>query len=312
MTQKKFLQIAAIVVACVWIVCGVAAISIAVQRNSESNIPVTNPLATTTTAPTTNPQDIFGTSPNTQPTYNTPTASVPQSTASPSAPSVTAAPVSQSATPQTATTPQGKDAIVNAYITGVNNLKNTPNFKLNKNDTLDIEIDDITGGALVEGVANTLIPKPAPESYTFVGGVDSASGKTPNQVIAPLNTAAKVDINAVTNALSQRNADGGYTVQLTITAEQQTLTTPAPNLSTMVQVIDVASLIPSGFNLEAVTINYSPSVITAVFDSQNRIVSMQHTLVSSGGGSGKMSFPPISASMEMHGRYISDYTISYN
>ncbi len=310
MTQKKFFQIAVIVVAFVWVFCGTFAIAITVQRNSEKNIPVTNPPATTTTAPTTNPQDIFGVSPNTQPTYNIPTSQSPSVTGTSSAP--TEAPTTQPTTAQVSSVPQGKEAIVTAYINGVNNLKNTPNFLLNKNDTLNIEIDEITGGSLVESVAGSLIPKPAPESYTFLGGVDAASGKTPNQVIAPLNVAAKVDINAVTNAVSQQNADGGYTVQLTIKEEQQSLTTPAPNLSTMVQVIDITSLIPSGFTLTEVNINYSPSTITAVFDSQNRIVSMQHKLVSQGGGGGKLSLPPITASMTMHGDYTSDYTISYN
>ena len=311
MTQKKFFQIAAIAVGFVWVFCATFAIAITVQRKSDKSIPVTNPLATTTTTPMANQQNVFGTSPNTMPNYNTtaPTTSSPLPTES------TTQPTTQSSTQptvQTQSAPQGKEAIVAAYINGVNQLKNTPNFLLNKNDTLNIEIDEITGGSLVEGVASSLIPKPSPESYTFLGGVDATSGKTPNQVIAPLNVAAAVDINAVTNAVSQQNADGGYTVQLTIKEEQQTLTTPAPNLSTLVQVIDITSLIPSGFTLTEVTVNYSPSTITAVFDSQNRIVSMQHKLVSQGGGAGKVTIPPISASMTMHGDYTSDYTISYN
>lgn len=313
MTQKKFFQIAAIIVGFVWVFCGTFAIAITVQRKSDKAIPVTNPLATTTTTPAANAQSIFGTSPNTLPNYNTtvPTASSPLPTAGTTQPATQ--PTTQPTTQSTASSvPQGKDAIVAAYINGVNTLKSTSNFLLNKNDTLNIEIDEITGGSLVESVAGSLIPKPQPESYTFLGGVDATSGMTPNQVIAPLNVPANVDINAVTNAVSQQNADGGYTVQLTLQAEQQTLTSPAPNLSTMVEVIDITSLIPNGFSLTEVTVNYSPSTITAVFDSQNRIVSMQHKLVSQGGGAGKVAFPPISASMTMHGDYTSDYTISYN
>lgn len=309
MTQKKFLQIASIVVLSVWVFCATFAIAITIQRKSDTKVPVTNPPATTTTTPALNQQNTLPTNPITQPTYNIPTQPTQPVTdtfspapTQPTTQPTTAAPVS--------TAPQGKEAIVAAYINGVNALKNTPNFTLNKNDTLNIVIDRITGGSMVEGVANTLIPKPTPESYIFIGGVDSSTGKTPNQVIAPLNVPAKVDINAVTNAVSQQNSDGGYTVQLTLKEEQQNLTTPAPNLSTMVQVIDVASLIPSGFELTEVHINYSPSTITATFDSQGRLVSMHHMLVSQGGGGGKMAF--ISASMEMHGDYLSEYTISYN
>lgn len=308
MTQKKFFQIAVMVVGFVWVFCGTFAVALTVKKAPDRNIPVTAPLATTTTNPFQNPGTVFTSTPaptqNTLP-YSTPVASEP--TGVPVVSSTTPPSTTQPTTATVANFPQGKEAIVAAYINGVNNLKNTPNFILNKNDTLNIVIDDMTGG--IEGLANTLIPKPNPESYTFLGGVDSASGKSPNAVIAPLNVAARVDLNAVTSAASQQNADGGYTLQLILAEENQTLTTPAPNLSTMVQVIDVSSFLPGAITLTEVNINYAPSTITAVFDSQNRIVSMQHKLVSQGGGSGGMGF--IKASMTMHGDYTSDYAIVY-
>ena len=310
MTQKKFFRIAGITVAFVWVFCATFAIALTVQRRSDKNIPVTAPPATTTTTPYQNQQGIFTTYPTTtaNPLLSTtqPTVSVEASTTTaPTEPSTT-----QPTTAQTAQAPQSKEAIIAAYLNGVNTLKSTQNFILNKNDTLNITIDEITGGSVVEAFANTLIPSPAPESYTFLGGVDAATGKTPNAVIAPLNVAAQVDPTAVTTAVSQANADGGYTVQLIIQEEIQTLSSPAPNLSTMVQVIDASSLVPAGATVTEMTVNYSPSTITAVFDSQNRIVSMQHKLVSQGGGKGKMAL--ITATMSMHGDYTSDYTIIYN
>ncbi len=207
-------------------------------------------------------------------------------------------------------TPETKENIVSAYINGVNALKNTKNFTMNKNDTLNITIDEITGGSMVQSFLNTLIPSPSPESYTFVGGVDSATNATPNSTIAPLNKAAKVDVNAVTSAVAQQNPDGGYTIQLVIQPEVQTLSSPAPNLSTMVQVYDANTLLPAGFTIQEMTVNYAPTTITAVFDSLNRIVSMQHILVSQGGGSGNIL--GITATTTMHGDYTSAYTISYN
>lgn len=307
MTQKKFFQIAAISVGFVWVFCATFAIALTVQRRSDTNIPVTNPPATTTTTPAFN-QPVYTTAP-TQPTYTMPTAPS-QSVTDAFSPSVSQTETQTATQAQVSTAPQGKEAIVAAYVNGVNQLKNTPNFILDKNDTLNITIDEITGGSVVENFASTLIPSPKPESYTFIGGVDTNSGKTPNQVVAPLNVAANVDINAVTSAVSQQNSDGGYTVQLVIKEEQQSLDTPAPNLSTMVQVIDFSSFLPPGVKLKEVHITYQPSTITAVFDSQGRIVSMNHTLISQGGGSGGMGF--ITASMEMHGTYTSDYKITYN
>lgn len=313
MTEKKFLQIAGIAVAFVWVFCATFAIALTIQRKSEQRIPVTAPPATTTTTPS-QQQGIFATYPTTAAlTLNT-LPSTTQATTAPVEENTTAAPVETTTQPTTTqntlTVPQSKEEIVAAYVNGVNTLKNTPNFVMNKNDTLNITIDEITGGSMVQNFANTLIPTPTPESYTFVGGVDSATNATPNSTVAPLNVAAKVDVNAVTSAVAQQNADGGYTLQLVIQPEVQTYTSPAPNLSTMVQVIDANSLLPSGATIKDMTVNYEPSTITAVFDSQNRIVSMQHILVSQGGGSGSML--GITASMTMHGNYTSDYTINYN
>lgn len=309
MTQKKFFQIAGIIVACVWVFCATFAIAITLQRKQDNkNIPVTNPPATTTTLPVQSTQNVFAASPATTLSSQTPQLSIPDSTLS-TIPSQTTTVPSTTAPPQSST-PQGKDAIISAYLNGVNTLKNTPNFSMNKNDTLNVQIDEITGGSAVEAFANTMIAAPAPESYVFTGGVDSATGKTPNSVIAPLNLSAAVDPNAVTQALSQPNADGGYTVSLTIQPEVQTQDAQAPNLYTMVQVIDVQSLVPSGATIKELTINYAPSSIVAVFDSQNRIVSMQHHLVvTQGGGKGSMLMIPIT--MSMHGEYISDYSITY-
>ncbi len=314
MTQKKFFQLAVMVVGFVWIFCGTFAVALTVQRRSDKNVPVTAPPATTTTTPA-GQQGIFATFP-TMAVQNTTLPTVAQSEQQQSttaADSTTLAPMQTTTEPSTAprvSVPEGKEKIVTAYVNGINNLKNTPAFILNKNDTLNITIDEITGGSMVQSFANTLIPKPVPESYTFIGGIDEASGKSPNAVIAPLNVPAKVDVNAVTSAAAQANADGGYTVQLVIKDEIQTLNAPAPNLSTMVQVIDPSAFLPGNATVQEMTVNYAPSTITAVFDNQNRIVSMQHVLVSDGGGKGSML--GITATMKMHGNYTSDYTISYN
>lgn len=318
MTQKKFFQLAVMVVGFVWVFCGTFAVALTVQRRSNKNVPVTVPVATTSSPAS--QQGIFAT----YPTSGTPvtTSQMPainqsqQSTGASlpvSTESTTLAPLVTTTEPSTVprvAVPQDKNEIITAYINGINTLKSTPNFVLNKNDTLNISIDEITGGSMAQSFANTMIPKPVPENYSFVNGIDETSGKTPNEVIAPLNVQARVDPNAVTNAVAQANADGGYTVQLTIKEEIQTNTSPAPNLSTMVQIIDTSSFLPSGAKIQEMTVNYAPSTITASFDNLNRIVSMQHVLVSEGGGTGSML--GFTASMKMHGDYTSDYTISYN
>ena len=311
MTQKKFFQIAGIAVIAVWVFCITFAVAYKVQtRSSDKNHPVTSPTATTTTTPFVNTTGYYDVQPSTDPVFAaSPTTAGNQSLINPTS-SVTTAP-----TTQASNVPQDKGEIINAYVNGVNQLKNTQNFSMNKNDTLNVNITDvqISGGSAfksaVMAFANKMIAPPAPESYTFIGGVDAATGETPNSTIAPLNVAAQVDINAVTNATAAPTADGGYTVSLTIQPENQTMYAPAPNLSTMVEVIDVQSLLPANATLSDVNISYAPSTITAVFDSQNRIVSIEHKLESKGGGTGKMI---VEATMTMEGNYTSNYYITYN
>lgn len=316
MTQKKFFQLAGIVVIAVWVFCITFAVAYKVQTGKvDKNVPLTNPPATTTTTPNQNTSAPLSglLSPN-QPTTNSifgtsPTTSGNQGLTSPSLPT-SAQPVTQ-----TGNAPQEKAEIINAYINGVNQLKNTQNFSMSKNDTLNVNITDVqTNGvaALKNAVmtfANSMISPPEPESYTFIGGTDAITGETPNSTIAPLNTAAQVDINAVTSATSSPTADGGYTVTLTIQPETQTMYAPAPNLSTMVEVIDIQSLLPSGATLTDANISYGPTTVCATFDSQNRITSMEHRLESKGSGSGKMI---IEATLAMEGNYTSNYYITYN
>lgn len=309
MTQKKFFQIAAITVSFVWVFCITFAVAYTVRSKAINNPAIVDPSAIVTNAPITIPTTTL------PPSQLTTTAPVQF----PSVTSPVATPTNPVATTQPTTLqsncPRDKSEIVNAYINGVNLLKSTPNFSLQKNDTLNVTITDVqmSGGEALRGavmeVANDIIKPPVPESYNFINGVDAATGKTPTSTIAPLNLPAQVDVNAVTEAQAQPNADGGYTLMLVLQPETQTMHSPAPNLSTMVQVIDVNSLLPSGATLTDVNINYAPSTILAVFDNQNRIVSMEHKLTSQGYGSGKLI---ISVKMVMEGTYSSNYTVTYN
>lgn len=318
MTQKKFLQLSGIAVATVWIFCITFAIAYTIRSKSAHGVPVNQntPITTgvvelpSTTLPTT-----------TMPTTAVPQTVIPDAFTVPSTqslPSVTD--ISTTVTPTETTTeksivPREKTEIINAYVNGVNQLKQTQNFSMQKNDTLNVAITDVQmsgGNALRNTVmefANSIIAPPEPESYTFIGGYDAATAETPNSTIAPLNKAAQVNYDAVTDASSSPTADGGYTVSLTIQPETQTMYAPAPNLSTMVEVIDPSTFLPNGATMTELSINYQPSGIKATFDSQNRIVAMEHNLTSKGSGSGKMI---VSVKMTMEGTYTSNYTITYN
>lgn len=328
MTQKKFIQLAGIVVASVWVFCITFAIAYTIRNRPDSHIAVqgneqiTTGIITTTEPPTTKPttgttEDIFGPSPTrpissgvTLPTLSDITV-----------PSVAPTTPSESTTKETATekeegsVPKKRNDIIDAYVNGINALKNEQNFSMQKVDSLNVNITDVqmTGGAALKNTvmefANNLIAPPEPESYTFIGGTDAATGATPNSTIAPLNVAAQCNPDAVTEATATPSSDGGYKVTLTLKPESQTMYSPAPNLSTMVEVIEVSSLLPSGATMSELNIDYAPSVVSAVFDSQGRITSIEHKLTSKGSGTGKMV---INVKMTMEGTYTSNYTINYN
>lgn len=321
MTQKKFIQLAGITVACVWIFCITFAIAYTVKTRPDEQAPV-DKNAEISTGVVNMPSTTAPTSPSTTNPFTAPS----QSLESPTLPTgsqpsgAVIVPTNGSSQAQTTSTPESKvpkekKDIINAYVNGVNALKNTQNFSMDKIDVLNVNITDVqmTGGAALKNAvmefANNLIAPREPENYTFIGGTDAATGKTPNAAIAPLNVAAQVNPDAVTQATSAEAAGGGYTVSLTLRPEKQTMNSPAPNLSTMVEVIDVSTLLPSGATMTELNVDYAPTVINATFDSQNRITKIDHTLTSKGGGSGKMI---VNVTMTMEGTFTSNYTINYN
>lgn len=319
MTQKKFIQLASIAVAFVWMFCITFAVAYKISEKNKTKLPVnqqtviTTGVVYTTTATTT----VKTTATTSNPFAASPTLSLPQSTQPIPSEQLTAALSTEQSTTEApaSSVPTEKTEIINAYINGINALKNTQNFSMTKNDTLNVTITDVqmSGGSALKNTvmeyANSLVTPPPPESYTFVEGKDAATGETPNSTIAPLNVAAQVNPDAVTEATATKNADGGYTVNLTLQPETQTMYTPAPNLSTMVEVIDTSALLPDGATMTALDISYAPSSVSAVFDSQGRIVSIEHKLTSTGSGSGKMI---INVTMTMEGTYTSKYNITYN
>ncbi len=318
MTQKKFLQLAGIAVAVVWVFCITFTVAYTIRNKSGKDLPVNRqtPITTGAIIITTGPSTtLHPPSTTIADIFTAPPTSATSSAVSTTGGLTTNAPTTEQPTTEKSKVPKEKADIINAYINGVNQLKNTQDFSMQKNDTLNVRITDVqmTGGNTLKNAvmefANGLTSPPPPESYTFIGGYDAATGETPNSTIAPLNKAAQVNYDAVTDASATATADGGYTVSLTLQPETQTMHAAAPNLSTMVEVIDPSTLLPDGATMTELSINYQPTTVKATFDSQDRIISIEHKLISQGSGSGKMI---ISVKMAMEGTYTSNYTITYN
>ncbi len=328
MDKKKIITTVASVVAIVWIFCISFAVSIKVAHVKRDRSSITQPNIETTTAPSTTPT-------TTKPTTTGPrisgignhaavSASVgdpqwlieEQSSKAQAEASKKAEESSKKAQQEEEERrekiPKTKQEIIDAYTVGVNNLKAEQNFTMGKNDTLEIAIDDITGGALLQGAAENMMKnnEPVPESYKFVGGKDEATGMKPTELIAPLNIAAAVNPDAVTDATVKENSDGGFTVHIALIDELQTMDAPAPNHNTMVEVVREADLAMAGMTITKLDITYSGAYVEATFNKDQKIVSMYHYLpVSKCVGEGKLMGIP--GEVLIHGLYTSTYNVSY-
>lgn len=328
MNQKRLIEISLFAIIVVWLSCFSCVICVSMIRNNRAaqtpeqtttapSTTVQTTTAPTTTLPTTEKLIVGGNVVATTVVVDDPEW-LKEQEASIQA-SKLADEISNSLTTTAPTTaknsypvPKTKDEIIDAYINGVNKVKDTENFTLYKDDTLNLVFDELPGGSIIQGFADSLVAdnQKAPITYNFVGGTDSATGKTPLSAIAPLDSYASVNHGAVKTATATPNTDGGYTVKLVLQDEEQTHISAAPNNATTVEVIDVSPLLPAGATLSNLSINYKATTITATFNNKGRLVYMEHYLcVDRAEGTG--GYGPIAATMKMHGDFTSKYTFTY-
>ena len=315
MNSKKLLQMAAILIAGIWI--STIGTVIVVKNVKPRYTHTTQPPIIITTAPSfatqpTSAAPVNGNDFITSPTV--PSQQIPSSQAPSVAPTLPTQPSAfQSSASPTVTVPQGKSAIIAAYVNGINQLKGATNFSLVEDSALTIAIDHVTGGSVVQGLAEKFVTDnqaTEPINYNFVSGVDASTGLTPLGAIPPKNQYAALNEDFVTSATATANADGGYTVTLKLKTESQTQSAAASNHAGIVNVIDMSELMISGASVEAYEIVYSDTTITAVFNKENRIVSFKHYMnVPSSSGNGKYTIIPVE--MAMHGEYTGTFNVTY-
>lgn len=311
MEYKKIMQIAVLAVIAVWVFCISFAVSIKVSNKDKQN--TTAPYSNVETSQ--NYENVDSTTAYVNSvTLNSGGNSV-SSPLSTTSPSQQAGAEQSTSSQQTATTPKvptGKAEIIKAYVDAVNTLKQTSNFSLYKDDKLNITIDSISGGSVVQSFAESMLAnsQKQPINYSFQNGVDSSTGATPTSVIAPLNKPASIDESFVTNAAATPNGDGGYTIEMSFASESQTYPNETVYHKNVVEVVDVAGLIPSGATVNSMDMTYSGTTVKAVIDSNGRITYMRHYLnVSKCTGSGSMSV--FTMNITLHGDFVSEYTITY-
>ena len=319
MDYKKTGQIAVIAVIAVWVFCLSFAVSMRIARKNDTPTTPPPPVVHNSTAQQNQNTGTSATQQAPGVTHNSVTNNVTIPTV-PTAPGVAIPQPSLSPVPTTQgdthsdklKVPGSKSEIITAYVNGVNTLKQQKNFGMYKDDKLNIVIDSITGGSMVQSFAETMLSnsQKKPVNYTFQNGFDAATGATPASTIAPLGQLASIEESFVTNASASPTADGGYTLSLAFADESQSYPNETVHHKNVVEVVDVASLIPSGATVNYMDMTYSGTTIEATFDNTGKITYMRHYLnVSQCQGSGSMSI--FTMNITLHGDFVSAYTITY-
>ncbi|MBR2315438.1 MAG: hypothetical protein IKA56_02220 [Clostridia bacterium] len=211
--------------------------------------------------------------------------------------------------------PSSKEDVIKALTEAINATKATKNFTASRNHNMAIAVDDITGGALVKSIADSIIADKGNmtnATYTFVNGVDQGgSDETPDTLVFPPNKPASLDPAGVKSATATDNGDGTYTIQLEMNPEKQTNTSPAVYHDGIYETISVESFgLPSSVNVTSMYATYNASKISATVNPDGKLKSITYCMpVSEGGGEGKMM--GVTVSIKMHGQYDGTITFTY-
>lgn len=305
MEFKKLVRILSVTAIAVWLFCLSFLVSYQIA-DKKNNTPTTLPNIVTNT-PITNIDN------TTQPTQNPTQPSIDVNATLPTQPEQ---PTQQDPQPTQAQVglkvPSTTSEIVAAYVNGINTLKATPDFTCLRTTKLNVKIHKISGGSVVEKAANMVIEKNQipPTTYTFVGGVDAATGVTPMGILPPPNKQSIINESFVKSATATPTADGGYTLRIDLNDEAHIYPGQADNLVNIVEVVDTSALIPAQATTHYVEIYYSGVYVTANFDAQGRMTYTKNYMeVKQMRGSGSML--GFTMTVEGGGDFYGEYTITY-
>lgn len=311
MEFKKLVKILSVTAVAVWLFCLSFLVSYQVAEKRSNTTTTLPPIVTNTPVPGVDNN-------STQPSQNT---TLPSADVNATVPTQPTQPTQQNEQPTEASTqapssgikvPETKTEAIAAYVNGVNALKAATDFTCLRASKLNVSIDKISGGSVVEKAAQMVIDQNQipPTTYTFVGGVDSASGATPMSILPPPNKQCVISEDYVTSATCTPTADGGYTMTLLLKDEAHIHPGKADNLENIVEVVDTSALIPAQATVHYIEIYYSGVYVTANFDNQGRMTYTKNYMeVQQMRGSGSML--GFTMTVEGHGDFYGEYTITY-
>ena len=258
------------------------------------------------------------------PTTQAPTTAAPSgdtTTAAPSGDTTTAAPSGDTTTAapsgDSVKVPSTKGEIVTAYNKAVNDAKHyTGKVTLKKHDIINVGLADNAAASIINPVIQKLTAT-EPHEWAFENGVgvDDNTRKLVDKIIPGGGRDAALQEAGVTSATATANADGGYTMVLTLVAEDSNFdgtkntSDPTHHMSAM-DPLNLGSLdLGDAIKITEAKLHYPGATLTATVDGQGRLVKLEQKLPLEGSGSGKAAF--ISVDLQLTGSMDGNYELIY-
>ncbi|MBE6785781.1 MAG: hypothetical protein E7538_06065 [Ruminococcaceae bacterium] len=271
----------------------------AVQTGGEVAQPA--PQTTTTAAPQTTTTAAPQTTTTAAPTGDT-------TTAAPAGDTTTAAPSANGLK-----VPSGNAEIAAAYNKAINDAKHyTGKVTLKKHDIINVGLADNAASSIINPVIQKLT-KTEPQEETFDGGKGTADNTREliRWIIPGGGRDAALQEAGIASASATANADGGYTMVITLVSEDsnfdgtQNTSNPTHHESIM-DPLNLGSLdLGDAIKITNAALHYPGATMTATVDSQGRLVKLEQKLPLEGTGEGKATVIPVSLQLSgsMDGNY---------
>ncbi|MFI3142301.1 MAG: hypothetical protein R3Y27_08360 [Clostridia bacterium] len=191
-------------------------------------------------------------------------------------------------------------------------LESTPDFTAHVIDDIQVTVVDCSiamATSLVNSVVQMFVGE-TDNTYTFVDGVEQASGQSTTEFVIPSASAFNLDPAGIASASAVQDGDSVvYTV--TLIEETATYDSPvAPYHQSTVGYLDLTDIgLPSTVSIDDATLNYHGSTMTITVDSQGRVTIFDVAFPMDGSGTASISV--FSGSAEFEGSMDQTWTFTY-
>ncbi len=255
------------------------------------------------------------------PAPQTTTAAPQTTTAAPAGDTTTAAPSGDTTTAAPSNNgvkvPSGNAEIVAAYNKAINDAKHyTGKVTLKKHDIINVGLADNAAASIINPVIQKLTAT-EPAEWTFENGADVADPARliKDKIIPGGSRDAALQEAGIVSASATPNADGGYTMTLTLVAEDSNFdgtkntSEPIHHMSAM-DPLNLASIdLGDQIKITSAALHYPGATLTATVDGQGRLVKLEQKLPLEGTGEGKAAFIPVS--LQLSGSMDGNYELIY-